>query len=119
MQYFNFARLINKYKSEFVLITRSEGHYEYGEWVKGEEAKTTMQGAIISHKESKIFRAEGTLTANDRRLFMLQPIDRALKGAKVIYNDNVYSVEDETTNGGFTGVWAYVLRFVSSFNETE
>ena len=117
MRYFNFRRLIKKYETEFTLVTQSEGKYEYGEWVESEENQIVMRGAIISHKESKIFRAEGTLKAKDKRLFMTEPLEKALEGAKVIYNGNVYSVEDCTDNAIFTGVYAYTLKYVSAFDK--
>lgn len=117
MQYFNFQRLIKKYETNFTLITQSDGKYEYGEWVEGEKKQDNLKGAIISHKESKIFRAEGTLKAKDKRLFMTQPIEKALEGAKVIYNGSVYNVEDCSDNAIFTGVYAYTLKYVSAFDK--
>lgn len=120
MQYFNFSRLIKKYSSNFTAITLSEGSFnDAGDWVKGEQAQTTVQGAVIAFKESKIHRSEGTLTTKDRRLFVLSPIDKALQGSKVIYEGNVYSIEDEAENAKFTGVYAYTLRWVSAFKEGD
>ena len=45
-----------------------------------------MQGAIISHGDNKIYKSNGTLTAKDKRLFMLEPISEALKGSQVIFD---------------------------------
>ncbi len=119
MAYFDFSRLIRKYSTDFTVITASStGESKYddmGELIKEEPKKITMNGAIISHKESKIFRAEGTLTANDKRLFMLQPIDGKLIGATAVYNGRKYNIEDCTENAQFTGVWAYTLKYVSAF----
>lgn len=118
MAYFNFARLIEKYNCEFTAVIQSEGYYDdSGEWVKGEETEIPMTGAIIGFKESKIFRSDGTLTAKDKHLFMLQPFDKALKGATVIYKGEKYNVEAETENADFTGVYAYVLKYVSAFDK--
>lgn len=118
MAYFNFARLIEKYNCNFTAVIPSEGHYDdSGDWVKGGATEKQMTGAIIGFKESKIFRSEGTLTAKDKHLFMLQPFENALKGATVIYKGNKYNVEAETENADFTGVYAYVLKFVSAFDE--
>lgn len=119
MAYFNFSNLITKYKSSFTVITPSEGQWNAGEWVEGEPSKTILEGAIISFKESKIIRSEGTLTTKDKRLFMLEKIDDALKGSKVIYDDYVYSIEDCTENAKFTNVYAYTLRYVSAFEEVQ
>jgi hypothetical protein len=118
MQYFNFERLINKYSTEFTLVTPAQQTTNnMGDYVKGEAVKTTMTGAIISIKESKIYRSEGTLTSKDKQLFTLTPIKEPLEGLKVIYKECVYNVEDTTENAEFTGCYAYTLKFVSAFNE--
>lgn len=117
---YNFNRLIKKYSSEFKTITLINGYYnDNGDWVKGDEAETTMTGAIISFTEDKIYRSSGTLTSNDKRLFTLEPINNALKGSKVLYDGKVYSVEQSRDNAKFTGVWAYTLKYVSAFNEGD
>lgn len=117
---YNFNRLIKKYSSEFKTITLINGYYnDSGDWVKGDEAETTMTGAIISFTEDKIYRSSGTLTSNDKRLFTLEPINNALKGSKVLYDGKVYSVEQSRDNAKFTGVWAYTLKYVSAFNEGD
>ena len=84
-----------------------------------DQEKIDLEGAIISFKESKVYRSEGTYTANDKRLFMLKPIDDKLNGAKVAYEGKVYSVEDNTENAKFTGVYAYTLKFCSAFKNKE
>lgn len=118
MQYYDFSRLIQKYQTTFTVITVRDGHYDdYGDWVKGVEIKKELQGAIISHRESKIYRSEGNLTAKDKRLFMLEPIENALLHSKVIYDGNEYKIEDNVENAKFTGVYAYTLKHVSAFDE--
>lgn len=118
MQYFNFNNLISKYKSDFIALTVSDGSYNNaGDYVKGELVKTQLSGAIISHTEAKIFRSEGALTEKDKRLFMLEPIDEKLHGAKVIYEGNAYDLLTAVENSKFTGVYSYTLKYVSSFNE--
>lgn len=120
MRYFNFARLLRKYNSELTQITLADGYYDdAGDWIKGEAEETTINGAVISFKESKIYRSEGTLTTNDRRLFTLEPVPNALKGTKAVVNGILYSIEDCTENAKFTGVYAYTLRYISAFNEKE
>lgn len=118
MQYFNFSRLINKYKSDFTCITLAEGYFnDAGDWVKGETVLSNMSGAIISHTDLKIFRSEGTLTEKDKRLFMLKPIDNKLIGAKVIHEGNAYSLNDCLENAKFTGVYVYTLKYISAFKD--
>jgi hypothetical protein len=118
MQYYDFSRLIRKYQTTFTTITITDGYYDdYGDWVKGSEVRKELQGAIISHRESKIYRSEGNLTAKDKRLFMLEPIENALLHSKVIHNGNEYSIEDNVENAIFTGVYAYRLKYVSAFDE--
>lgn len=119
-QYFNFKRLVERYSTDFVAEIPSDGGYDdYGDYVESEPKKVNLHGAIISHRESKIFRAEGTLTGQDRALYMLEPLDKALQGAKVIHGDKIYSIGDLLENGEFTGVWNYTLKFVSVFSEVK
>lgn len=118
MQYYNFERLIKKYSREFTATykTSGGGYDDKGDYISGEVVKETLTGAIINFKESKIYRAEGTLTTQDKRLFMLQPLKGALIGATVIDNGNKYRIEEENENAIYTGVYAYVLRWVSAFD---
>lgn len=118
MQYYNFERLIKKYSREFTVSYEIDGggYDDKGDYISGAVVKETLTGAIINFKESKIYRAEGTLTTQDKRLFMLQPLKGALIGATVIDNGNKYRIEEETENAMFTGVYSYVLRWVSAFD---
>lgn len=118
MQYYNFERLIKKYSNEFTLVTpATKVLNDMGDYITSEPTETAMTGAIIAIKESKIYRSEGTLKSQDRQLYMLSPIEKPLDGAKVIYNNNMYSIEDSTENAEFTGVYAYTLKFISAFNK--
>lgn len=117
---FDFSRLIRKYQSRFKAVTLVGAYYDdSGDFVKAENQELNLQGAIISFKESKIYRSEGTLTTKDKRLFTLEPITPHLQGSTVIYEGNVYSVEDNTENAKFTSVYAYTLKYVSAFKETR
>lgn len=118
MAYFDFSRLIGKYSREFTAITRTKGSYDNkGKFQEGKKTSQTLTGAIIGFKESKIFRSSGTLTAKDKHLFMLEPISGALKGAEIIFEGEKFNIDAETENAKFTGVYAYVLKYVSAFDE--
>lgn len=118
MVYFNFKRLIEKYSSDFTLDYTTEGGYNsLGEWEDGTTVRKTLRGAILSNRETKIFRSEGKITSKDEALYMLEPLENALHGARVIYADKVYSIGDLLENSKFTGVWAYTLKYVSAFKE--
>lgn len=120
MQYFNFRRLIEKYISDFTVITYGESVLnDRGKWEKGERKEITLKGAIIGRGENAIFRSEGKLTEKDKRLFMLQPIDKALLTSKVIYEKEVYSIMSSSHNAKFTGVYAYTMKYVSAFDEKD
>ena len=117
MQRFNFARLVRKYSSEFavVILGKSELN-DSGDWVKSSEpTKITLFGAIIGRGENAIFRSDGKLNEKDKRLFMLEPIDNALLDKKVVYENDTYNIQSSTENAKFTGVWSYVLKYVSAF----
>lgn len=118
MQYYNFQRLIKKYSTNFTASIKSAGHYdEKGDYIDGDTVEKVLSGAIISMSENKIYRSSGLLTSNDKQLFMLQPLDRALLGATIIYKGRNYKVEQETENAEFTGVYSYVLKYVSAFEQ--
>lgn len=116
-KYFDFSGLISDYANPFTLITHADGGYnDAGEWVDGEETRTELTGAIIAFKESKVFRSEGAITAKDRRLFMETQLPQALIGAHVEYEGQKYMIESELENAEFTGVYSYMLRWVSAFD---
>lgn len=116
-QYFDFSGLIQSYTNPFTVITDAKaGYNDAGDWVDGQETRTEYMGAIIAFRESKVFRSEGTITAKDRRLFMLQKLPEALVGAKVEYQGQKYMIESELENAEFTGVYSYMLRWVSAFD---
>ena len=120
MQYFNFQRLIRKYSSPFTAIIEKKGEYDdAGKYIGGETVKKELTGAIISVRADKQFRSAGTITSNDRQLYMLEPIDRALLGATIVYNGRKYKVHDDTENAQFTGVYSYLLKYVSAFGEGD
>lgn len=116
MQQFHFERLINKYSTDFIVEIPNKGEYnDAGDWVDGTPKKVVRRGAIINHRENRVFRSEGTLTAQDRALYMLRPIDLPLEGAKVIHKGKIYSISDGLQNAEFTNVWNYTLKYVSVF----
>lgn len=116
MAYFDFGRLITKYGRGFTLIIPAEGKYVGGVWEKGEPTRLEKFGAIISLSESKLYQLGGTLTAQDRHLYMLEPLNEALTGAEVEFEGNVYHIEQNRARGNetFTGVWSYTLKWVSA-----
>lgn len=117
MQRFHFERLIRQYSTEFyVKIPVKGGYDESGDYVEETTKKRLLRGAIISHRENKVFKSGGTLTEQDKALFMLKPLEKDLQGAEVIHRGKVYNIGNELENAEFTGVYAYTLKFVSVFN---
>lgn len=114
MQYFHFERLIRKYSSKFKLITYTDsGYNDKGDYVEGTETETELNGAIINFKENVVYNSEGKLTMQDKQLYMLKPLNQSLKGAKVVYDGKIFTIENNEENAKFTGVYAYLLRYVS------
>lgn len=117
-QYFDFTYLVKKYISDFVAEIPSEGYFnDMGRWVEGSKTQKTLQGAIISHKQSKVFKSGGTITQQDKALYMLEPLENSLQGAKITHEGKCYTIGSELENSKFTGVWAYNLTFVSAFDK--
>ena len=116
-QYFDFSGLIADYASPFTVITNGEnGYNDSGDYVTGEETRQELTGAIIAFKESKILRSDGAVTAKDRKLHMLTKLPDALIGAEVLFKGQKYKIESELENAEFTGVYSYLLRWVSAFD---
>lgn len=117
-QYFDFSGLIEDYSSTFTVITNEDGYFDCaGDWHAKQKNRAEMTGAIISFKESKVFRSEGRITAKDKRLFVEQALSDALIGAEVEHDGKKYMIESELENAEFTGVYSYLLRYVSAFEE--
>lgn len=118
-QYYNFSRLINKYSKDFVAIVPSEGGEwnDKGDYVANEPIKATLHGAIIAHRESKVFKSGGAITEQDKALYMLEPLESSLHGAEIVDGGKRYSVGSLLENSEFTGVWAYNLKYVSAFDK--
>ena len=118
--YFDFSDLIRDYSTKFTVITHKDGDYdEKGDYQEKQEVRTEFTGAIIAFKESKVFRSDGKITAKDKRLFMEQALPDALVGASVEHDGQKYMIESELENAAFTGVYSYMLRWVSAFDKTR
>lgn len=117
---FNFYSLITKYGGWFDCIS-SKGGYVDGEWEPGQKSVTRCFGAIVSLSESKIYQSGGTLTTQDRNLYMLEPLPASWKDCMVRYGGNQYRIETDSSNGNerFTRVYSYVLKWVSAFDSEE
>lgn len=113
---YNFCRLIERYSVPFVLIERTDGHYDDGLWVEGEIKRTEMQGAVVPLPESKLYMAGGALSAADRQLILMQPLACLLKEAQIEAGGYRYDIEEETDYGDYADVAVYLLRRVSSFD---
>ena len=121
MRFYDFKRLIEKYSKDFVAkIPSTEGHYnEKGDYVKGAQKAVNLRGAIIAHRESKVYKSGGAIREQDKALYMLSPLDKSLEGAEVIDEGKRYSIGSLLENSEFTGVWAYNLKYVSAFEGEE
>lgn len=118
----DFDKLIDEYSVDFTLLTYSEdskGSYVGGKYVEGEATEAACRGAIIPYADSKIYHSGGTLTTNDRQLIMKTVIPFPLKGAKVRYKGDVYSIEQSTDYGDYASVYIYALKWVSRFDRLQ
>lgn len=120
MQYYNFKRLIEKYSTRFTVFLPNGGEYDdSGDFVANKDTKRKLTGAIISHRQVKIFKSSGSLTEQDRALYMLTPLDDALKGAILIHEGKQYRIGDLLENAAFTGVYSYTLKYISVFDKGD
>ena len=120
MQKFDFTQLVDDYSREITVITQSDGYYnDSGDYVKGEEKEITMQGAVIRHRESKVYKSNGTLTLDDYALYLTEKPDIDLIGSIVKVDGQKFKVESTLDNSEFTGVWSFNLKFCSAFKEGD
>lgn len=121
MRYYDFDRLIEKYSVDFTVIGEGKGHYdELGEYVTDNATEQSKRGAIIGISDSKIYRSDGVLTAKDKQLYTKESLGEIDK-ACVVYEGDKYKVEQEQNAGNaqFTGVYSYVLKWISAFKGGE
>lgn len=120
MNYYHFARLIKKYSTVFmVTIPKGNSVDEYGEIVTEGTKRRQLKGAILSHRENKVYKSNGTITQQDKVLYMQNPLEKDLHGAEIVHNGKVYRIGNELENACFTGIFSYGLTYVSVFNEVE
>ena len=113
---YNFMRLIKKYSTSFTFLMPKAGSYVGGKFIESEAEEIAALGAIIPMPESKIYVSGGTYTSKDKQLYMLQPLTKALQGAKIKYKNNIYSIEQETEYTEYCDVAVYNLKWVSRFD---
>ena len=107
MGYFRFERLITKYGRRFDIIIPAMGEYVGGVWKEGKPVIEEEFGAILSLSETKLYQLGGTLSAQDRHLYM----NHAIR----------HHIEENRSRGNeeFTGVYAYTLRWVSAIDQIK
>lgn len=117
---FNLQRVIKNFAAqcaEITLITLSEGSYDGGKYVSGVTTETTITGAIVPVSDSKIYQSGGVITAKDRELYTTEPISDSLTGAKVVYNNNEYSIETERNFNDYDNAYIYTLKWVKQLSD--
>ena len=112
MKLFHFTRLINRYAVTFCLH-RTQGGYVAGKWEDGGEIVREMSGAIFPMGERKIYASGGVYTAQDREMYLSEPLRGPLSALKVVYDGNVYGVESARDYSAYADVAVYNLKWQS------
>lgn len=109
-----------------MLITPGEGgRYVGGKWVAAEPVVTDGCGAIVPvaasnsagiSTDTQLYHPGGAYIEGVRRLYMLSPVTKPLKGAQVKYNGDTYHIEQDTDYGDIAGVYIYMLKRVDLFD---
>lgn len=117
--FFNFKSLIEKYNSTFTLRTYLPPTIDSkGDYVKSTPVDTQKNGAIISISDYKIYSSDGYYTVRDKNLFMSEQLNVDYDAVKIIYQNSMYKIESSPNdNNEYTGVWTYILKYVSVFND--
>lgn len=114
----DFSRIIEKYSTDFTIIEFSEGNYEDGEYVKGNEIRNPKKGAIFPMSQRKIYNSGGNYKTQDKQLYTTQYI--SLETEKfILHNKRKYKIEEDTDYSDFADIYIYILKRVDSFDRTE
>lgn len=116
MKLYRFTRLIKKYSVNFEIL-QNYGKYINGHWQNKKTEKKEGTGAIVPIDEKKIYQSGGSYGTKDKRLYTFEPINNPLENTKIVYKNDVYSVEQETDYSDYSDVFVYLLKYVSVFNE--
>lgn len=119
MKLYNFARLIRKYSVPFTLQKTAKGDFVGGKYVEGVLSEEQLRGAIVPLGERKIYSSGGTYTTQDRQLYMSTPLASSLESLKVVYDGDVYSVEEDKDYGAYADAYVYLLKWVSAFDRKQ
>ena len=101
--YFHFKRLIRKYSRDIVLLVQEPGSYKSGIY-------------------RSAFRNDGgNYAAEDKILYMLQPIPHVLERVQVQFRGQMYKpvVDRDHSDAALTGVYVYRLAWVEPFCREE
>lgn len=120
---YDFTDLIRRHSVNFEVLTHTQGKYINGKYQKGTETVTQCRGAILplqngnTHRaggmaDGIIYQSGGTYTAKDRALYMISPLEGALKEIQVRYKGDVYSVESVQDFSDYSPTYIYVLKWV-------
>ena len=112
MKLYNFHRLIKKYSVTFCLH-KTQGGYVSGKWEEGGEIVKEMHGAIVPMSDRKIYGSGGAYTSQDRELYVTEPLKAPLSDVKVVYKENIYTVEEGRNFEDYADAAVYTLKWVS------
>ena len=120
MAYFDFKRLVKKYSKQVTVIIPAVGDYDdYGDYQEGKPTETTLEGAVIRHRQNKINQSNGVLTEDDYAFYVTEKPAFNIIGTTVICDNQQFTVKSKLDNSEFTGVWGFNLKYISAFNGKE
>lgn len=106
---FLFSGITRKYKVSYVLVRKTEGHYnEAGKWVPGGEENVTLRGVIQPLDAQLTLDERGKYTLDDRRLITLY---KHTTGERILYQGLTYTI-DAATERSYRDENTYMLKKV-------
>lgn len=89
----DFSHFIRPYLITAHKLVQSEGRYEGGEWIPGEEEWIPFQAAVVPFNDDVLqFGESGTYTDDDRRIFTY---DKLENGQKIKVDESRYTITGE------------------------
>ncbi|MCM1544962.1 MAG: hypothetical protein NC110_06645 [Ruminococcus sp.] len=114
---FDFKKLISDFHVDFHIIKLTEGRYDHGKYIDGEPILEKRCGAIVPMSSRRMYSMGGTYNQSDRDLYTIKPLADDLSRVRVVYKNQVYSIEQSTDYSDYCDAYLYNLKWVGVFDD--
>ena len=107
---FEFADFVEEFYVPFTYIEETQGYREdNGDWVEGIEVPIASGGIVLPLTEDDLKYAEaGTHAEKNKKVYVTNELQT---GSKVLYKDNVYTIQSFKDYSEYADVFIYIMRY--------